>query len=145
MFNGSDFQKEKEILLPFSLTEERASFIEDQDSETESIFFPRQKNKTNFKSVKKALNIKNGQISFHIVGYPGIQNISASDLVHYIPFSRLKAAAKKFLKHSGIKKKRKRRINKNKILKSNEARHQGHLCTRTSQENDTVNDNGAAI
>jgi hypothetical protein len=50
---------------------------------------------------------KNWQICFHIAGYQGTDNISVLDLVHYMPVSRLKAAAKKFLKHSGIKKERK--------------------------------------
>ena len=105
MFNGSDLNGEKEkTLLNFSTTEDRASLFEDQ----ELIFSPRQKKKTQHKSLKKGINLKNGQLNFRIVGYQGTHNISVLDLVHYIPFSRLKAAAKKFLKYSGIKKKRKK-------------------------------------
>ena len=85
---------------------------EDQDSDEESYYSPIPKKKTPQKSIKKRINNKNGQINFHIVGYQGTHNISFSDLAHYIPFSRLKAAAKKFLKQSDIKKKRKRRTNK---------------------------------
>jgi hypothetical protein len=93
---------------------------------------PRQKKKTQQKSLKKGINLTNGQLNFRIVGYQGTHNISVLDLVHYIPFSRLKAAAKKFLKHSGIKKKRKRRSNKKKTLQH-------------GQEKDFVNGDGAAV
>ena len=98
--------------------------FEDQDSDRELFFSPRQK--------KKTQNLKSGQLIFRIVGYQGTHDISVLDLVHYIPFSRLKAAAKKFLKHSGIKKKRKRRSNKKKTLQH-------------GQEKDLVNDDGAAV
>ncbi len=90
------------------------------------------KKKTQHKSLKKGINLKNGQLNFCIVGYQGTHNISVLDLVHYIPFSRLKAAAKKFLKRSGIKKKRKRRANKKKTLQH-------------GQEKDFVNGDGAAV
>jgi hypothetical protein len=108
MSSGSNIEKEN-TLLPFSANEDRASLFEDQDFDTEYLFSPRQKKKNPLKSVKIGIDLKNGQICFHIAGYQGTHNISVLDLVHYILFSRLKAAAKKFLKHSGIKKKRKRR------------------------------------
>jgi hypothetical protein len=131
MFNGSDLNGEKEkTLLNFSTTEERASLFE---GDRELFDSPRQKKKTQqHKSLKKGINLKNGQLNFRIVGYQGTHNISVLDLVHYIPFSRLKAAAKKFLKHSGIKKKRKRRSNKKKTLQH-------------GQEKDFVNGDGAAV
>ena len=131
MFNGSDLNGEKEkTLLNFSTTEERASLFE---GDRELFDSPRQKKKTQqHKSLKKGINLKNGQLNFCIVGYQGTHNISVLDLVHYIPFSRLKAAAKKFLKHSGIKKKRKRRSNKKKTLQH-------------GQEKDFVNGDGAAV
>ncbi len=94
--------------MEFSTTEECASLIEDQDFDREYLFSPRQKKKNPKKSFKKGIDLKNGQICFHIAGYQGTHNISVLDLVHYIPFSRLKAAAKIFLKHSGVKKKRKK-------------------------------------
>jgi hypothetical protein len=130
MFNGSDLNGEKEkTLLNFSTTEERASLFE---GDRELFDSPRQKKKTQQKSLKKGINLTNGQLNFRIVGYQGTHNISVLDLVHYIPFSRLKAAAKKFLKHSGIKKKRKRRSNKKKTLQH-------------GQEKDFVNGDGAAV
>jgi hypothetical protein len=130
MFNGSDLNGEKEkTLLNFSTTEERASLFE---GDRELFPSPRQKKKTQQKSLKKGINLTNGQLNFRIVGYQGTHNISVLDLVHYIPFSRLKAAAKKFLKHSGIKKKRKRRSNKKKTLQH-------------GQEKDFVNGDGAAV
>ena len=106
MFSGSNIEKENK-LLEFSTTEERASLIEDFDREL--LFSPRQKKKNTKKRFKKGIDLKNGQICFHIAGYQGTHNISVLDLVHYIPFSRLKAAAKKFLKHSGIKKEKKKK------------------------------------
>ena len=115
--------------MNFSTTEDCASLLED---DRELFLSPRQKKKTQHKSLKKGINLKNGQLNFCIVGYQGTHNISVFDLVHYIPFSRLKAAAKKFLKHSGIKKKRKRRLNKKKTLQH-------------GQEKDFVNDDGAAV
>jgi hypothetical protein len=76
--------------------------FEYQDSDRKSFISPRLKKKTLKKSVKKRINLKNGKTNFCIVGYQGTHNISNSHLVHYIPFSRLIAAAKKILKHSGI-------------------------------------------
>ena len=128
MFNGSLNGEKEKTLLNFSTTKDCASLFEDQ----ELIFSPRQKKKTQQKSLKKGINLTNGQLNFRIVGYQGTHNISVLDLVHYIPFSRLKAAAKKFLKHSGIKKKRKRRSNKKKTLQH-------------GQEKDFVNGDGAAV
>jgi hypothetical protein len=125
-------KKKKKILLNFSTTEDRASLFEDQDSDRELFYSPRQKKKTQHKSLKKGMNLKNGQINFLIVGYQGTHNISVLDLVNYIPFSRLKAAAKKSLKHSGVKKKRKRRSNKKKTLQH-------------GQEKGFINDDGAAV
>ncbi len=139
MFSGSNIEKENK-LLEFSTTEERASLINDFDRDLR--FSPRQKKKNSQKSVKQGIDLKNGQICFHIAGCQGTHNISVLDLVHYIPFSRLKAAAMKFLKHSGVKKKRKRRTNKKKLLKSNEALHHGQ---RTTPEKDFVNDNGSSV
>ena len=139
MFSGSNIEK-KNILLEFSTTEDRASLIEDFDREL--LFSPRQKKKNTKKRFKKGIDLKNGQICFHIAGYQGTHNISVLDLVHYIPFSRLKAAAKKLLKHSGVKKKRKKRTNKKKLLKSNETLQHGQW---TTQEKDFVNDNGSSV
>jgi hypothetical protein len=101
MSSGSNTEKEN-ILLEFSATEDRANLFEDQDFDREYLFSPRQKKKNSQKSVKKGIDLKSGQICFHIADYQETHNISVLDLVHYIPFSRLKAAAKKFLKHSGI-------------------------------------------
>jgi hypothetical protein len=129
MFNGSLNGEKEKTLLNFSTTEERASLYE---GDRELFPSPRQKKKTQQKSLKKGINLTNGQLNFRIVGYQGTHNISVLDLVHYIPFSRLKAAAKKFLKHSGIKKKRKRRSNKKKTLQH-------------GQEKDFVNGDGAAV
>jgi hypothetical protein len=59
MFNGSDFtEKKKKTLLNFSTIEDRASLFEDQDSDRELFYSPRQKKKTQHKSLKKGINLK---------------------------------------------------------------------------------------
>jgi hypothetical protein len=56
-------------------------------------FLQDRKKKNPQKIFKKGIDLKNRQICFHIAGYQGTNNISVLDMVHYIPFSRLKAAA----------------------------------------------------
>jgi hypothetical protein len=54
MFNGSDCNGEKEkTLINFSTTEDCASLFEDQDSDRELFFSPRQKKKPNIRVSKK--------------------------------------------------------------------------------------------
>jgi hypothetical protein len=124
MNNSFDFKKEKKLLLNFSTTEDRATLLNSPDSEEEEEEEKEQDNnntllslkgKYNNKQVsKKKFQVKNGHIVFHIAGYPGVDSINISDLIPCIPFAKLKVAAKKFLKRSGVKKKKKKKnIEKN--------------------------------
>jgi hypothetical protein len=117
MNNSFDFKKEKKLLLNFSTTEDRATLLNSPDSEEEEEEKEQDNNNTllslkqkyiNKKVSKKKFQVKNGHIVFHIAGYPGVQSINISDLIHCIPFAKLKVAAKKFLKRSGVKKKKKK-------------------------------------
>ncbi len=60
MFSGSNIEKEN-ILLEFLTNKERASLIEDQDSDREYLFSSRQKKKNPQKSFKKGIDLKNGR------------------------------------------------------------------------------------
>jgi hypothetical protein len=62
----------------------------------------------------KGVRVTKGKISLKIRGYSGIQKLGASELIHYIPLSKLKVAAKKVLRRSGAKKTKKRRKGKGK-------------------------------
>jgi hypothetical protein len=84
---------------------------------------------------KKKFQVKNGHIVFHIAGYPGVQSIHISDIIHCIPFAKLKVAAKKFLKRSGVKRKRKRK----KTLKT---RFQHFNNGQRTEKEKIVNDDG---
>jgi hypothetical protein len=90
MFFDSSVNKETEeversVLLKFSTTEERAS-ISDINFEPEiSSSLSSSKNKkkktsqtVDKKKLKRGLQVKEGQIALHIVGYPGIKVLSAT-------------------------------------------------------------------
>ncbi len=131
-------------MLNFSTTEDRATLLNSPDSEEEEEEKEEDNNNTllslkrkyiNKKVSKKKFQVKNGHIVFHIAGYPGVQSINISDLIHCIPFAKLKVAAKKFLKRSGVKRKRKRKKKlKNKFQHFNNGQ-------RTEKEK-IFNDNG---
>jgi ubiquinone/menaquinone biosynthesis C-methylase UbiE len=117
MNDSFDFKKEKKLLLNFSTTEDRATLLNSPDFEEEeekeqdnsNTLLSLKEKYINKKGSKKKLQVKNGHVVVHIAGYPGDQSIHISDLIHCIPFAKLKVAAKKFLKRSGVKRKRKRK------------------------------------
>jgi hypothetical protein len=120
MNDSFDFKKEKKLLLNFSTTEDRATLLNSPDSEKEeekekekkdnnNTFLSLKRKYINKQVSKKKFQVKNGHIVVHIAGYPGVQSIHISDIIHCIPFAKLKVAAKKFLKRSGVKRKRKRK------------------------------------
>ena len=120
MNDSFDFKKEKKLLLNFSTTEDRATLLNSPDFEEEEEEEEKEQDNNNTllslkqkyinKQVsKKKFQVKNGHIVVHIAGYPGVQSIHISDIIHCIPFAKLKVAAKKFLKRSGVKRKRKRK------------------------------------
>jgi len=58
---------------------------------------------------RSRVRIVKGRLALRIPGYSGVQHLGAGQLVHYIPVSKLKAAAKKFLLKTGRLQKRGRR------------------------------------
>ena len=128
----------------FSETDERATLIDSDDSDIDqdpSFSSKKQTNKT--KGPKKGLQVKEGQLALHITGYPGIQVISASELIHCIPLAKIKVAAKKFLKRSGVKKKRKQK--KKSKIQPQQQQHQ-HVQKQTKEKDTFSYDrNGSTI
>jgi hypothetical protein len=145
MNDSFDFKKEKKLLLNFSTTEDRATLLNSPDSEEEEEEEKEQDNNNTLLSLKqkyinkqvskKKFQVKNGHIVVHIAGYPGVQSINISELIHCIPFAKLKVAAKKFLKRSGVKRKRKRK----KTLKT---RFQHFNNGQRTEKEKIVNDDG---
>jgi hypothetical protein len=144
MNDSFDFKKEKKLLLNFSTTEDHATLLNSPDSEEEKEEKEEDNNNTllslkqkyiNKQVSKKKFQVKNVHIVVHIAGYPGVQSINISDLIHCIPFAKLKVAGKKFLKRSGVKRKRKR---KKKLKKKFQHFNNGQ---RTEKEK-IVNDDG---
>ena len=109
-------------LLKFSENEERASFIEEQEDTSMSRNKTRKGGKgrkSGKKAVKgtKGLKFSKGRLALRLSGF-GLQKLGASELVKFIPLSKLKQAAKKVLREKGTKKTSKRRKSKNKKRKS---------------------------
>lgn len=109
---------ERKPLLNFSDTHERATLV-DLDSDSDSMPSKRKsyKRKGSRKTPRKGLKgvrVTKGKISLKVTGYSGIQKLGASELIHYIPLSKLKVAAKKVLRRSGAKKIKKRKKGKRK-------------------------------
>jgi len=106
-----DFERENKLILNFSHTEDHANLLNIPDSEKEEdedkAFLSFQRKYKNKNVFKKKFQVKNRQIAFHIVGYPGVQIINISELIHFIPFAKLKVAGVK-------KKRRKKKIKKHK-------------------------------
>ena len=107
-------------LLNYSDHSERASFINDSTPEAS---MPRRRRRGGKrrkgakcgKALKgtKGLRFSKGRLSLRLAGF-GLQKIGASELVKYIPLSKLKQAAKKVLRGKGTRIKRKRRTKKRK-------------------------------
>jgi hypothetical protein len=144
MNDSFDFKKKNNLLLNFSTTKDRATLLNSPDSEEEEKLKEQDNNNTllslkekyiNKQVSKKKFQVKNRHIEIHIAGYPGVQSINISDLIHCIPFAKLKVAAKKFLKSSGVKRKRKRKTK----LKT---RFQHFNNGQRTEKEKIVNDNG---
>lgn len=140
MIDSFGFERENKLILNFSHTEDRASLLNsppdsEKEEEEDKAFLSFQRKYKNKKVSQKKFQVKNGQIAFHIAGYPGVQIINISELIHFIPFAKLKVAAKKFLKRSGVKRKRKRK----KTLKT---RFQHFNNGQRTEKEKIVNDDG---
>lgn len=106
-------------LLNYSDSQERASLVDSEFDSKDSM--PRKYKRKSSRKIKRGLKgvrVTKGRISLKVSGYKGFQKLGASELIHYIPLSKLKAAAKKVLKRSGAKKTKKRRKGKRKSRKS---------------------------
>lgn len=100
---------ERKPLLNFSETQERASLI-DTDFEEDSMARKRKgrkskKGKRVLVGIKrKGVKLNKGRLKIRVAGYQGVQSLTASELVRFIPLSKLKAAAKKVLGGSKTRK-----------------------------------------
>lgn len=113
-------------LLAFSTRGERASLFRDTDqSTTNSSSMPAVRKRSRRKSkgrrrshsrkrVKsaKGVRVTKGRLSIRVAGYSGLQKIPASQLVKFVPLTKLRAAAKKVLACSGKSKSRKKKKSK---------------------------------
>jgi len=109
--------EERKPLLNFSETQERASLFktkfsdDDQDEDQDDVdnkddeSMPSRKRKGGKRKKgginRKGFRLKKGRIGIRVAGYKGLQSVTASDLVRYVPLSKLKVAAKKFLNVTG--------------------------------------------
>lgn len=60
-------------------------------------------------SKKTTVRIIKGHVNLRVSGYTGIQRLGAGALLQYVPRNKIQAAAKKYLKKSGVRPKRKTR------------------------------------
>ena len=105
---------ERKPLLHYSEEEERANFF---DTDNLDSSMPRKKRSGKTRKAKgrsvakgfKGIKFSKGRLSLRIGGYSGIQRLAPSQLVRFIPLSKLKQAARKVLQKSGGKKTRRRR------------------------------------
>ena len=105
MSHGSE---ERKPLLNYSDTLERASLI-DTDIEEDSMPRRRKSSRAGGRrrklggSKRKGVRVNKGRIGLRVAGYQGLQHLSASELIRYVPLSKLRVAAKKVLNRSGKK------------------------------------------
>jgi len=55
------------------------------------------------------VRVVNGRVALRVTGYPGYQRVGASQLIRFVPLNKLRAAAKRALGASGVKRHRRRR------------------------------------
>jgi hypothetical protein len=55
------------------------------------------------------VRIVNGKVALRVAGYPGYQRLGASQLVRFVPLTKLRIAAKRVLGSSGAKRHRRKR------------------------------------
>ena len=106
-------------LLKFSENEERASFIEENENSSMSRSKGGKRKKSAKKPLKgtKGLKFSKGRLALRLSGF-GLQKLGASELVKFIPLSKLKQAAKKVLRGKGTKQTKRTKRRKNKKRKS---------------------------
>lgn len=70
----------------------------------------------------KGVRLVHGKIALRVTGYSGVQKLSPSHLVRYVPLTKLRAAAKRVLRESGVAKTRHHKKNK-KVKRRHGLRH----------------------
>lgn len=116
--------QENKLLVPYSENEERAQIINVSDLESS---MPRKSKRLSKKRSKKSrrttkgfkgfkgVKIVHGKLALKVLGYQGVQKLSPSQLIRFIPLNKLKTAAKKVLHLTGhLKSKRKKRKSRKK-------------------------------
>jgi hypothetical protein len=102
-------------LLKYSENEERASFIQEEEEPSMSRRKGQKRKRSSKKTLKgtKGLRFSKGRLALKLSGF-GVQKLGASELVKFIPLSKLKQAAKKVLRGKGTKKTKRKRSKKRK-------------------------------
>lgn len=96
------------IFNPNKRSEDSEDDIEDIDdeedllSDSSSVVSMPPRRKRGSRKAKGGHRLKAGRINLRIPGF-GLQKLGASQLVRFVPLSKLKAAAKKVLRASGVK------------------------------------------
>lgn len=100
--------------MNFSDTQDRATLVDIDSPDSMSPATKRQRKSSTNKQAKnkKKVTVTAGKVPLRVPGYSGIQSLSASALIPYIPLAKLKLAAKKVLKRAGVAKKIKKRKGK---------------------------------
>jgi len=97
-------------LLCYSNRHCRAQLLDSSSPSSMPSRRPGRRSRSSRKSGKKtSVRIVKGRVNLRVSGYTGIQRLGAGALLQYIPRNKIQAAAKKYLKKSGVKPKRKTR------------------------------------
>ena len=112
----------EEPLLKYSEDCERASYLDDYDTDEEDYHHHKKNNSMpkkrrirkgknrsgkKFKSKTKGIKLTKGKVSIRLAGL-GVQRLGSSDLIKFVSLGKLKEAARKFLQSKGIVKKRRK-------------------------------------
>ena len=95
-------------------TSERASLVPSMPSASRRII------RRNRKSTKSRPRLLKGRVNIRVAGFPGLQKLSPSTLIPYLPLNKIRLAAGKALRASGRKRsrrfgrKRTKRVNRKK-------------------------------
>ncbi len=108
---------ERKPLLHYSEEEERATVF---DSELPNLSMSRRKKASKLRKHKqrhlgkglKGIKFSKGRLAIRLGGFAGVQRVAPSQLIRFIPLTRLKQAARKVLQKSKGKTIRKRKRNK---------------------------------
>ena len=88
-------------------TSERATLVSANSSMPPTRRAPRRSKPK--KSTKGKPRVKNGRVALRVAGYSGLQHLTATSLIPYLPVTKLRQAAKKALAKTKTPKKTKKR------------------------------------